>query len=291
MIKLFLVNAFLLLICPAVFAQQRTEDFKINLPEQKIPGSFYKTISYLDARYDTTNMGIVQLGAFNKKAKVVPKIPFAGQLTGVMNSLTDSTAKDGELLFQLRQFSFAEVTSAMSEKGYCYLRATLFSKTDERYKKLHAIDTLILIKSMDVTRSLFRNGSKTIVDFIANNLLQNPVEEDYYSFSDIMHTDSIEKLKIPVYNTVAYTEGLYASFTSFTNQTPDKQITAELKNDKLSAVKSGDENGKLTKVKPKNIYAVVYKGQPFIATEYGYYPPPTQVMLLLQVFSLALSVA
>ncbi|HTE10577.1 MAG TPA: hypothetical protein VK645_06395, partial [Chitinophagaceae bacterium] len=270
--KLLLANALLLLICPATFSQHRTEDFNINLPEQKIAGSFYKTIRYLDARYDTTNMGIVQLGAFNKKAKVVPKIPFANQLTGVMNSLTDSTAKDGELLFQLRQFSFAEVTSAMSEKGYCYLRATLFFKTGERYKKLHTIDTVILIKSMDVTGSLFRNGSRTIVDFIANNLLQNPAEEDYFSFSDIVHIDSIEKLKMPVYNTEAYADGLYASFASFTNQTPDKQITAELKNDKLSAVKSPDENGKLAKVKPKNIYAVVYKGQPFIATAYGYYP-------------------
>jgi hypothetical protein len=125
---------------------------------------------------------------------------------------------------------------------------------------------------MDVTRALFRNGSKTITNFIANNLARDPAGPDYYSFSDIENIDSIEKLQIPVYNTIAYADGLYASFESFTHQTPDKQITAELKNEKLSAVKAPDENGKLTKVKLKDIYAIVYKGQPFIATEYGYYP-------------------
>jgi len=266
--KLFPAITLFLLICTGTFCQRRTEDFKITLPEQKIPGSFYKTITYLDSRDDTTNMGIVQLGAFNKKARVVPKIPFADQIISVMNGLT---AKEGELLFQLRQLSFAEITSAVSEKGYCYLRATIFSKNNERYQKLLTIDTVILIKSMDVTRALFRNGSKTITDFIANNLLVQPVVEDYYSFSDVVKIDSIEKRKIPVYNTLTFADGLYASFASFTNQSPDKQITAELKNEKLSAVKAPDDNGKLAKVKSKDIYAVVYKGQPFIATEYGYY--------------------
>jgi len=269
--KLFLLPFLLLLTCIETFGQNRTEDFKITLPEQKIPGSLYKNISYLDSRYDKTNMGIVQLGAFNKKAKVVPKIPFADQLTNVLNALTDSSAKEGELLFQLKQLSFAEITGAMSEKGYCYLQAALFSKQHDRYLELRAIDTVILIKSMDVTRALFRNGSKTITDFIANSLSQNPAGSNYYSYADIENIDSIEKRKIPVYNTTAYTDGLYSDFASFSNQTPGKQITAELKNDKLSSVKTPDENGKLVKVKSKDIYAIVYKGQPFIATEYGYY--------------------
>src|SRR5262245_4098183 len=85
-------------ICTNLLAQNRTEDFMITLPEQKITGSLYKTISYLDSRYDTSHMGIVQLGAFNKKARVVPKTHFSVQLQQVLNALTDSTAKEGELL-------------------------------------------------------------------------------------------------------------------------------------------------------------------------------------------------
>ncbi len=38
--------------------------FEIELPEQKIANSLYNNIEYIDSRYDTSNMGIVQLGAF-----------------------------------------------------------------------------------------------------------------------------------------------------------------------------------------------------------------------------------
>jgi hypothetical protein len=202
---------------------------------------------------------------------VVPKIPFSLQLTNVISSLIDSTAQEGELLFQLRQLSFAEITGAMSEKGYCYLKAAIYSKTNDQYQKLGSIDTVILVKAMDVTKALFRRGSKTITDFIANNLIKKADEPDYYSSSDIVNLDSLEKRKIIVYNTSAYSDGLYETYKSFMNQVPDKQITVEMKSEKMS-VKAPDQNGKPEKIKAKDIYAIVYKGQPYIATEYGYYP-------------------
>jgi len=269
--KLLITPLLILFICTDLISQNRTEDFEITLPEQKVSNSLYKTIKYIDSRYDTTYMGIVQLGAFNKKAKVIPKIHFSVQLTNVINSLTDTTAKDGELLFQLRQFNFAEITGAMSEKGYCYLRAALYSRIGDQYQKLSSIDTVILIKSMDVTRPLFRNGSKIITNFIANNLLKKTDDPDYYSFNEIVNIDSIEKRKIMVYNTSAFSDGLYESYKSFMNQVPDKQIEVEIKKQKISSVKTIDQNGKSEKIKAKDIYAIVYNGQPYIATEYGYY--------------------
>jgi hypothetical protein len=254
-------------------AQSRSEGFELILPEQKVQNSLYNAIKYLDSRYDTTQMGIVQLGAFNKKAKVVAKTPIATQLTGVLNSLVDTTrAKEGELLFQLRQLSFAEITGATSEKGYCYLKAALYANTGSAYHKLSSIDTVIYIKSMDVTKALFRNGSKTITNLIANNLEKEASDTQLLSFTDIVHMDSLEKSSIALYNTAQYQEGLYESYQSFKKQAPDQQITVEMKGDKISSVKTFDENGKSVKVKAKDIYAVVYKGQPFIATEYGYYP-------------------
>jgi hypothetical protein len=272
MIKLLVVPIFLLLACPGLFSQTRSEDFEINLPEQKVQNSLYKTLKYIDSRYDTTYMGIVQLGAFNRKAKVIPKIPFSTQLTNVINAMADSTAKDGELLLQLRQFNFAEITGAVSEKGYCYIRASLYSNKNGSYQKISSIDTVILVKSMDVTRAMLRNGSKTITDFIATNLLQETTDSNYYSYDNIVHIDSIEKRKIIVYNTPAYTDGLYATFNSFLNQTPDKPIIVEMKGEKISSVKTPDENGKKVNIKARDIYSIVYKGQPFIATTYGYYP-------------------
>ena len=55
------------------------------------------------------------------------------------------------------------------------------------------------------------------------------------------------------------------------NQTADKQITAKMSGKEISSVKTSGENGKPVHVKAKEVYAIVYNGQPFIATEYGYF--------------------
>jgi hypothetical protein len=79
-------------------------------------------------------LGIVQLGAFNRKAKVVAETPLDNQVSGLLAGLTDSTAQNGELFLLLRQMNFAEVTGAMSERGYFQLRAVLFAKKEMAFK-------------------------------------------------------------------------------------------------------------------------------------------------------------
>ena len=262
----------LILLSINAFSQRVTEDFKITLPDQKIHGSLYKIIKFIDSRYDTSNYGIVQLGAFNRKARVVPEIPVSLQLSLVLDALTDSSAADGELLLQVNQFNFAEVTGAMSERGYCYVRATLYALDGEKYRRLDKIDTVALIKSMDVTRALFRNGSKLVSNFISQNLLKLPADLVNYSYNEVVKMDEIEKSKIKIYQTSSFTDGIYLSYSSFRNQEPDKPVVAEIKSGSIiPSIKMTDESGKLIKVKSKDIYAFVYKGQPFMSTDYGYY--------------------
>ena len=272
--KLLIASLFLL-SCLAASAQRSTENYTITLSDQKVANSLYNSFRFIDGRKDTSNMGIVQLGAFNRKAWVRPAKPLDTQFLSVFNQLIDSTAKEGEFVFLLRQLSFAEVTKAMSEKGYCYLRATVFAKAPEGYLPINTIDTVILIKAMDVTRAMFRNGSKTINEFIGHNLVQ-PLAGNarLYSQADIIALDSVEKRSLPVYNTEAYTEGVYKSFAAFTQQQPD--ITnAEIEVNKTSlpeTVRIMNEKGKKEKIKSKELYALVYQGKPYIATEFGYYP-------------------
>ncbi len=269
--KLTLLCIFTLLIFTHLFSQKFTEDFEISLPDQKVEHSLYKTIECIDSRYDTTFVGIIQLGAFNKKAKVIPKIPLSVQLQNVLNSLTDTSSKDGELLFQLRQFNFAELTGVTSEKGYCYLRADLYTKGSAGYQKISSIDTVIFIKAIDVTRSLFRRASKTITNFIAGNLLQESSDSNYYSLNEVIKMDSIEKRKIKVYNTLKYTDGLYLTYQSFKDQVPDKQIIVEMENNKVVSMNILNKKGKEVLLKTKDAYAIVVEGKPFISTDYGFY--------------------
>ena len=89
----------LLVLCFAscLKAQQA---FKVNMPEIKIEGSLYNKINWIDSRIDTTNLGVVQLGMFNNRAKVVWENPFSDQLDSLMHIITSNDAKNGELRFR-----------------------------------------------------------------------------------------------------------------------------------------------------------------------------------------------
>lgn len=271
MLKLLFPVFFIVISTLNLFGQKAKKEFEVFLPEKNIQNSLYNKLSYIDSRSDTSNMGIVQVGAFNRKAKVITETPFSIQLENLMNALIDSTAKNGELLFQLRQLSFAEVTGALSEKGYCFIRAELYSKKSINYFRLSSIDTVILVKSLDVTNPLFKTCSKLITEFIQNKLLEESNDSLLWDMNSILKIDSIEKVNLPLYQASNYPDGIYSNFTSFINLKPVYQAMVETNKDgSISSVKKLDGEGKKTKV--KNIYALVHKGRAYINTDFGYYP-------------------
>lgn len=148
-------------------AQKRTEDFQISIPENRSIKSAFKTIKLIDARPDTTNVGIVQKGAFNAKARVVSNVPLQNQFQNLMDKIVSPDSQNGELVLYLKQFYFAEVTGAISEKGYCYFQSYLFSKNDDgKYQLVDEIDSVIVHSSMDVTKATMRKGSELVSNFI-----------------------------------------------------------------------------------------------------------------------------
>ena len=253
--------------------EYQIKEFEILQPEYHIQNSLYHSIDVIDSRNDKTNLGIVKLGPFNHEAKVIPKFPLSIQLQNMIQSLIDSSAKNGELLFQLKQFKFAEGNAGFSESGYCNFKAGLYSKSDNHYQMFASIDTILVIKSMDVTKELLKDGSKIITDFISNNLSKEANGSRYYSRREILKMDSTEKRDIIVYNTDTYAEGLYYDYKSFSNQIPDKPIFVETKKDgRISQVNIRRDDNNMIKLKSKDIYAIVYNGTPYMATQYGYYP-------------------
>jgi hypothetical protein len=260
--KAFLFLLFIASVAP-VFAQFYPEDFIIPAADQKVPNSLYNNIFFLDSR---------PAGGMLRKPKRVTSLPFIYQVRNLLKSLTDSTAKDGELLLQLQLFNFSEITSAQTNEGPCYLKAVLYSKKDDRYQKINSIDTVVAIqKEPNLTKETLAAGGKIITTFITNSLLLTPIDTTFYSSEDVENILNTEEQKIPLYHTVKYADGLYFSYGSFMKQTPDKQITATINDTgKISSVRI-IENGKKAKISPKEVYAAVYKGIPYIATKYGYY--------------------
>ena len=261
----------ILLLYTSLYAQH-VKEFEIPLSEVKFQNSKYNNIRLIDLRTDTTSYGAVQTGAFNRYAKVIVKQPLSAQLSLWFNSAIDNTAHKGSLLLLLRQFSFAEITGAVSEKGYCYLRAGLYKENAQKFEYITSIDTMLTLKSsIDVTKALLKTGAETLEGFISRNLLSEP-SGAIYTYNDILNLDSLEKSKIKVYNTSVYTDGLYLTYKSFMDQKPDKQLKVNGYDLNMAEIKAIDDNNKTQRVKKQNVYAIVFHGEPFIATKFEYYP-------------------
>jgi hypothetical protein len=256
----------------SAFSQNRKEPFNIPAAEQKVSNSLYNEISFIDARADTANMGFVQLGMFNARADIIFKKPFRDQLSTLIREISDVTAQKNTLYFQLRKFSFSEQTNTFSERGYFRFRAGLFRKLDDRFIKINDVDTTILIKASDVTKSLIQHAGTEIIDFVQQNLQNDGIALTSFSLAQIENPDSVEKTNIKLYTTTQYTDGLYLSYKSFSSQIPDGPMIVEEKNNKIKSVKTTDSTGKMIKVKSRDVYAMVYKGQLYAATSYDFFP-------------------
>ncbi|HLK29871.1 MAG TPA: hypothetical protein VKT28_14930 [Puia sp.] len=268
--KILLAVIFYLSILIVARAQEvTTRFFELTPSKNKIQNSLYKTIGFLDSRDDTTRIGMIDIGLLkNRPAKLILKTPFQLQLTNLLNSLIDSTAKDGELLFQLNQFNFVETSGTR----YCYLLACLYTKENSGYKKLSILDTTIIIPVSDVGKAIQKQGNEIIASFISKAISLTAQGISGYSINEISKMDSIEKNQIPVYATEKFTDGIYLNYESFKNQKPDLQGMIETKKDgSISSIHIIDSTGKKVKAKSKNMYAVINNGKIFIATQFGYY--------------------
>ena len=253
-----------------IFSQSRTEDFLLSMPEKKVSNSLYKSIKLIDARIDTTSMGIVQKGAFNVKARVVPSIPLRKQFQDLITSLNTSNAQGGELVIYLKQFSFAEITGMVSEKGYCYIQAYLFSKNaDGKYQPLNKIDSVIVHSSMDVTKATMRKGSELLANFVIEKMNRKNNSTENYSIEEIMNFDRIQRLKYNLFRQENLVNGIYNTFQDFRDQKPSNIEVSSIKkigDDKVIKIYSM-QNGKEKVVDKENFYALIHEGIPYIYSD------------------------
>lgn len=248
-------------------AQKRTEEFTISLPAKKAEKSYYKTIKIIDDRIDTTSLGIVQQGALNAKARVVPASPISDQFQSILNTLNGETTEDGTLLLYIKQLYFAEVTASFSEHGYFYFQGFLFGKNDDgTYSLIDKTDTVIDHKASDVTKETLRKGSEMLGDFIAKNISKKPETTLRYTFAQIKNYDDIEKQSINFFSSSQLKDGVYKDYISLKNQQPQQEITnAKFYGSMPKIVRIYETvDGKEKEIKKDDIYAVVYKGEPYI---------------------------
>jgi hypothetical protein len=266
------VFGFLLSCLPAaaLLSQEVVHFFELGLPVYKVRNSLYNTITVLDSRDYTAAIGIVTTGITpTQSEKIAFKTPLEPQFTALVQELTDKTAGRGELLFQLKRFRFVE----KERTRHCFISAALYAKKDDRYYPLSRLDTML-----ELSRPLVKNvqtwGSLAISDFVAKGLVLPAGGDVGYSLAEVRHIDSLEKRKIPLYTTAAYKDGIYRTPRAFLEQTPDwPDIVVGLRRDgSVTGVSARYPDGRTAAVENNKMYAVVYRGRPYMVTHAGIYP-------------------
>lgn len=255
-----------------IYGQNLIEDFVLTSPEQKVLSKYSKLV-VLDSRKDTTNMGIIQKGAFNRKALLKPSISLKKQVEKLFKDLIDNNSQSGELLLNIREFKFAEVTESFSETGYCYMRADMFIKNDSIYNKVDFIDNVFEVNAMDVTKKNIKNGTQKLIEFISSNLSSIKTGESF-SYDDILNIEFIEKRKIPVYNTKSYTNGVYMTFENFSKMSPSATDILVSKNKKgvITGLVWNRKDGVKIDLNPDEIFAVVNEGKIYVNSRDKFIP-------------------
>ena len=261
----------LLILClnsARLFSQGTAATFEWAAPKSTPEKSLYKLIAFLDSRQDTSCVGNYSLEQGAKPTKLILKTPIQPQLEAILSAYTDASSGFGAVLFQLKRFSFAET----QRTTYTYLSAALYALKDNGYVTLLSLDTTLVIDGPVNFQPALAYASNAVVnDFIARGIVLAPKDPVVYSYDEVRQIDSVQKRKLKAYNTSSYAEGFYSNYNAFKNQTPDLQGVVKLRSDSsmtvtLRSAEWTEPRGK------KHIFAVVYRGVPYIVTHFGYYP-------------------
>jgi hypothetical protein len=265
--KFFLCTSFIVL-CYLNLKAQKVYEFKLSPIQTRVSNSLYNSLAVLDYRADTTSMGFIHTGMSELYTRVRPATPVSSQYKALFNTTIDNTATDGQLLLQIRRLLFAE----RANKGYFNMRAILYSKIGKYYEIVGRIDTLVSKTSpIDPTNGILKLGDKIMTDFLLENLKVKP-SDPILSYGDVLNITNVEKNELPLYNRDQYIDGLYLNYRSFNNQMPDRQITVNGDDLNSGEIRTIEGGGITQKVKANKVYAMVYKGLPYVVSEGLYYP-------------------
>lgn len=273
---IFFSSCFFILSHIALHAQA-VEYFHFPLPEKKVENSLYNSITFLDSRYDTLNFGRVYSEHYKRKVPLVPSVDMTTQLNWLLHFVTDTSAKNDELIFQLLKLEFVELGGEIPAYGYCPIRAFLYSKKESSYSYLAKLDTFLIANvyedGKEITPSLVKQCASTISRFLFTTLTKKNENERLVSLYEIRKRDSIEKSCLPLYNTSHLKTGVYLSYASFKEQKPDYTLLRALRGfGNVYTLTFENKHGKRMTRRYDEVYAFSINDTAYVSTEFGANP-------------------
>lgn len=271
-------SLFLFLICFLMksISQGGNDFLKLNHSCRSLHSGFDK-VNVIDNRAGKQLLGLVQLGGFNRMEQVKFDGSFPDSLATFFLS-GDSTKSTGrELTIILYELFVSEKTGGMSETGRFKLSMRLFEKVQSSvFQETLMIDSVYRIQATDATKKLLHLVSEELCE-IAGIVSEKKTEADLnlpkYSLEELHSLDSLEKLKIPIYNTDSFTPGIYIDYDHFKNNNSDHSTISydTTFNGKINVYKWDEIKQKKVKLKVGSFYAASDGKNIIKSTSVGFY--------------------
>jgi len=268
-LKKHLFYIFMVSVSLSAHSQQKTIEFTLSHPEQVVQNSLYNNIQFIEKR---NNINQVHLGKISGNP-VISKPGLSKQLAEFVNNATDLTAQNGTLVICLRRFAFIRRnTETGAFGGYeCIIAAESYEKKGIFFSLVNKLSFSKTIDKATGLKKILETGNTAISHFLLESLSKKGCDT-LINYQQLTSPDSIAKRNIAIYNNVKFIDGVYYTYQSFKNQTPDTIAIVKATKNKIKSVAFSDSLGKLNKVESSTIYALVANGKPYIATDVDYYP-------------------
>ncbi len=216
----------------------RLKDHKISLddPNKKIGNLPFKSISLLDARWDTTSFGIFETAQSNRLFQLkFEKNASAEIIDFVTAAYNMDTASTGNLLVVLKKLWVSSVIEDESTKGDdadpawadgVLVQADLFREYKGTYRALQRIDTVLVgDHPLEMySREYVQQGIQSLLGDIVNRH-----EDSLHLGKSTFQLHDIEQYisqyrQCAVFRADKPTKGIYMNFTEFKNNIPSISV-------------------------------------------------------------------
>ena len=238
----------------------------------KNPASSFSNVEVIDNREGQKLLGYIHKGISNNSKQIIFDGSIADSLANFFKGRNETSPNGQKLVFILNELFMNENTSEIPENGKLKLSVKLFIENDQgKYAELFGVDSIFVVKGMDVTKKLFRLVSE---QFCAISQIAGETKPDLdkpaFTRDELLNLDRLEMKQIPIYSDGKLNAGIFKDFQHFKENKPDiatEIVVERSKKGKLTAYRIYPASRNKIRLESTGLYAIsdgmnLYKATP-----------------------------
>ncbi|PWV51741.1 hypothetical protein [Chitinophaga sp. S165] len=218
-------------------------------PEEKDLGSInISGIQIINAVSDSSSLGYVQTGMFNRWKEAGPDKPYTEYLQSYVDRRYGPMYKKdaAQLIWVIQELRVSERTFNMSEKSFLHLKAISFTGSNgDAFRQVAVLDTILVKGGMDVTHKHGENIATALQILLDRSLTTVPNADNPVYTMAAIREKALQRYHVPALEAKEHADGIYLTFKEFINDQPSiSNITYSLDNNAVHFYKTDGSGNK-----------------------------------------------